>query len=466
MAWTLRLSAASLICAAVGICAALSVEGCAPITSPKLTVDCSPFEGIYRASQTGPQFTALPSGASSLTTDASLAGLETLAGEGNAVNAPRATENILVLSGGAQWGAYGSGFINGFYGPGSRRSADEPTLGQFTRITGISTGAMMTTYTWAAVLWDRLHPGEAGNPFLENLHKIYTYTDKDLFTAKQPKIGYVLFSNGFDDPAGLLEKKVDDGATDTWPLLKGDDETQVSVGAVNALDGQFRTFDLVKMVKADTANAHACYGASILASSAIPLAFPPRFIDGDPYVDGGVEFLVYLDNIFESLNGKLADSQPHTINIRVIVNGNQSPNDPGHDVQQALACDATVVSRPPNCVAISNSLLGSVSNFGGDPKGLIFRVTQDIILYQIKKDSVYRIYEDWRELLAQHPNVKGTFKVTWIPNDQLADPSQFGVGSGPCQKTSTASFDLGFERCLYDIGRAKGQAAHWEIMKP
>jgi hypothetical protein len=60
------------------------------------------------------------------------------------------------------------------------------------------------------------------------------------------------------------------------------------VAAVDADSGMLEYFDLVGIAR-DTANPERrrCYAAAILASAAIPAAFPPVFINDRMYIDGG-----------------------------------------------------------------------------------------------------------------------------------------------------------------------------------
>ena len=150
-----------------------------------------------------------------------------------------------------------------------------------------------------------------------------------------------------------------------------------------------------------------------------------------------------------------------TVNIRVIVNGNQSPNDPGAlGAAQAAACDD--VEDPghiAHCAPVANTLLGSFLG-GSGGKGIILRVTQDIMVHQTKIDSVYKLYHDWRDL-----GMTGTFKYTYVSNKELATPPADAHLPGACQPTSkTLNFDPAFQSCLFAIGRAKGAARDWTFV--
>ncbi len=85
----------------------------------------------------------------------------------------------LTLSTGGEEGAYGAGFLNGWLASGTRP--------EFSVITGVSTGALMATYTFA------------GPQFAEELHQVYTtISATDIFEVATT-------------PESLV---------DTWPLAK------------------------------------------------------------------------------------------------------------------------------------------------------------------------------------------------------------------------------------------------------
>ena len=373
------------------------------------------------------------------------------------------TVNLLVLSGGGQWGAYGSGFLNGLYGgpsdppPAGPASSPEIALGDYNDITGISTGAIMTLDVWSAVIHARRGQADAARAALADLKTAYSYADPQLFKTENTLI-YALFSNGLLDPKGRLEKLLTDKIAQETPLYETDPETQVEVGAVNLTNGNFYSFQLPEVVKA---HASSCFPEILLASAAIPLAFPPRFMDGEPYADGGIRYLLYADRFARNVMAEARSSRrPITLNIRMIINGNQSTNDPGQDAAAAVACDASAPGQASRCPPIANSLLGSFAGMSAG-EGLVPRVAQDVMPGQIKLDSVFRLYTRWREL-----GLPGTFKFTYVSNEELAHPPVGAGLSGPCQAppgTTSKHFNPPFEACLFAIGRYKGAAGLWDF---
>jgi hypothetical protein len=373
------------------------------------------------------------------------------------------TVNLLLMSGGGQWGAYGSGFLNGLYGGPTGKPTSGPAsppeiaLGDYNDITGVSTGAIMTLAVWSAVIHARRGQADAARAALADLKTAYSYADPQLFRTENTLI-YALFSNGLLDPKGRLERLLKDKIAEETPLFETDPDTQVEVGAVNLTNGNFYSFQLPEVVKAHASN---CFSEILLASSAIPLAFPPRFMDGEPYADGGIRYLLYADRFARNVMAESRSSRrPITLNIRMIINGNQSANDPGQDAAAAVDCDASAPGHASRCPPIANSLLGSFAGMGSG-EGLVPRVAQDVMPGQIRLDSVYRLYTRWREL-----GLPGSFKFTYVSNEELANPPAGAGLSSPCQAppgTTSEHFNPPFEACLFAIGRYKGAAGQWDF---
>ncbi len=443
---------------------ALLTGGCAHVLTAPPGPSCAPFMTAY----TPPPFPRAPAEARRATAldevldrkaarrAAAMAAPASASPSSSPAPAPL-TLDVLVLSGGGSYGAYGAGFLTGLYGAGGSTPPDAATaLKDYDFISGVSTGAIMTTYVWAAAVEARAGVDPAANRGLKDLTTLYDVSDKDLFRAQSPVLA-LLFSNGVYDPKGLLESRVRDAVRAYAPLLRTDTTTdRVEVGAVNATNGRFYSFDLKGLADAPGPEGLACYSEAILASAAIPLAFPPRFIDGYPYYDGGVRFLAYFDDMLRALRRR-PDRRDIMLNVTLIVNGSQSANEAGDDAAAAQACDsASLADTSRACPPIANTLIGSLSGGGG--KGLIPRTVEDIMVQQLKVDAVSRIYEDWKT-----SGYAGNFRYTFIPNSELAAPPPGAGLSGACQapKGSTAQFDPAFMKCLFAIGRSNGASGTW-----
>jgi hypothetical protein len=71
------------------------------------------------------------------------------------------------------------------------------------------------------------------------------------------------------------------------------------LGVVDLDSGRFLRIDMVKLARQLTPQSRrdACYRGVVSASSAIPIAFPPRFIDGMMLTDGGARRHLFLTDV-------------------------------------------------------------------------------------------------------------------------------------------------------------------------
>jgi predicted acylesterase/phospholipase RssA len=441
--------------APLGMAALLA--GCAsPLTTPPGVQGCAGYMTAYKPSAFEPDPAVLTPQAVAPATALERVLARKLAAAPPPGQKPLAI-NVLVLSGGAQWGAYGAGFLNGLYGK-TPAPAGEIPLGDYDFVSGISTGAIMATEAWLAIIYAR---DSAGGPNygLQQLSSLYQVSDAQLFTAKNP-LASIIFSNGASDPAGL-ESIVRQRVKAYVPILRSDTAPdQIEVGAVNVRDSNLYSFDLKAMARADDPRALDCYSSAVLASSAIPLAFPPRYIDGYPYFDGGVRYLAYFDDVLLRLK---QSGRNVALNLVLIVNGNQSANDPGGSADlargaaEAADCDrSTLANAATVCPAVANTMLGSMVP-GQKGKGLVPRTVEDIMVQQTKIDSVFRLYTDWKA-----SGLPGTFRYTYIPNWRLAAPPAGAGLPGPCQPSNTTDrFNQPFMSCLFKIGAYQGANGQW-----
>ncbi len=223
--------------------------------------------------------------------------------------------DILVLSGGGAWGAYGAGFLTGW-------SARDPALGkprpQFDIVTGVSTGAIIAPFAMLGPDYDstlvQAYRGKGGDALFEH-RSILTFP----------------FWTSLNDPAPLeagLDRTLDDHAI----AQLGDayrNGRSLWAGAVNFDSGKFTEFDLTKLA-ADlpAAEARSEIVDRLMAASAIPGFFPPRFIHGCMYMDGGVRQNLFAAEIGGAIDAAVAahgSLPPSDVNIYVVVNGTMAP---------------------------------------------------------------------------------------------------------------------------------------------
>jgi Patatin-like phospholipase len=212
--------------------------------------------------------------------------------------APPPTYDILVLSAGGQFGAYGSGFLAGW----GARTDLAPNRGDIDMVTGVSTGAMMATYAYLGASVD---PAVRATYDALLKEEYTTLRNENVFRKRQPF--ELLWANSIYDTAPL-RARIDQAITDALlqAVVAEHERSQrlLFVGAVNADSGRFEHFDLVTIARSPQPERLQCYRAAVLASAAIPAAFTPVFINNQMYVDGGARrHAFFLQQVEEALPG-------------------------------------------------------------------------------------------------------------------------------------------------------------------
>jgi len=403
--------------------AALALAGCVsrPLTSPP-GIACGPLLPLHE-----PIDPTSPTPAMSLIDD--IVAVKRAAAPGQPI-----TVSMLVMSGGGKYGAFGAGFLAGW----SQAEREERLVPirreEIDIVTGISTGALLASY--AAV--GNLGPGQGGSDEMrraadEDAKLAYQVSDQDLF-RKQGIIAAVT-SNGLADPSGLLATRVGQMAAKYRPLVAAlPADHKVLIGAANLTNGKFYVADLREVAQQGDA-ANACYAEWLLASAAVPAQFPPRYIDGYGYVDGGVRFGAFLGDGVQRVvrrtrtSGDALENAQVRVNLIALFNNPLTANNPARDPAAALACDrSTLADAHQLCPERGNSLLDIVTRSAGD-----------IMTHQLFLDSVYRLQ---RELEAA--GVLGLSKFIYAPPERIAAKG--------CRATTDDAFDRGYMDCLYGLG--------------
>ena len=273
--------------------------------------------------------------------------------------------SLLFLSGGSQKGAFGAGFLKGW----SERPGGLP---RFDLVTGVSAGAILST---AAFIGD-------GTGAAEQFSRIERETDVLKPFAKRNSKGD--FSLG-----GYASIAKRGAVADLAPMrarlvayLKGTREgaavsriqearneaiggRDLYVGAVDLDSGQFVAFDLGEYLRtrqALTDTVVDCYANAVLASSSVPMAALPVFIDGRIYVDGGARNGLFGMQLIDQLYRVAAarDASAVAPNLYLLVNGTQEIDpDCGAYRKQKLAPAGPSQAQDAFC-----------RNVVGDPKAI------------------------------------------------------------------------------------------------
>jgi hypothetical protein len=235
--------------------------------------------------------------------------------------APPQSHDVLVLSGGGAFGAFGAGFLSGW------GSVTDPELArpQFDRVAGISTGALIAPYafigtpaSYETLVAEYENPGENWVrrrglvPILPGNVSLYDVSELRRHIRGAVKPDFV---------AGLAE-----GAEEDRVLV---------VGATNVDYGIFRVWDAARIARDAPGDEAAEEIARVLsASSAIPGAFPPVEIDDLLFVDGAAAMQVVggMDDrswLYEPRGGAGESWQaeaPVRVRVWIIVNQKLRPD--------------------------------------------------------------------------------------------------------------------------------------------
>jgi hypothetical protein len=196
---------------------------------------------------------------------------------------PMPPATFLAVSGGGDSGAFGAGLLNGWTAAGDRP--------QFKLVTGVSTGALIAPFAFAGTDYD------------ESLKRFYTTVSPQDISKKRSLLA-ALTSDALGDNAPLwllLEKEVDQRLMDA--IAAGYEQGRLLLVATVDLDArQSVLWNMTKIAASRDPKALPLFRAIMIASAAIPGAFPPVMIDvevdGRPHqemhVDGGTMSQVFI----------------------------------------------------------------------------------------------------------------------------------------------------------------------------
>jgi predicted acylesterase/phospholipase RssA len=193
-----------------------------------------------------------------------------------------ATTNVLSISGGGDYGAFGAGIMYGWSQSGSRP--------EFNLVTGISAGALIAPFAFLGPGYDN-----------ELKRAFTTVSARDIYVTRWLSF---LWSDAFADttPLALLIKRFY-----TQDILQATAKAygqgrRLYIGTTNLDADRLIIWNMGAIAASGHPRALELFQQVILASSSIPGAFPPVFfeveIDGVSYdemhVDGGVKAQLFL----------------------------------------------------------------------------------------------------------------------------------------------------------------------------
>jgi len=181
--------------------------------------------------------------------------------------------DMLVLSGGGDFGAFGAGFLEGW------GQVSDPTMRrpQFDAVFGTSTGALLAPLAYVGTD-DALKVGT----------DLYSDPPADL-VEPNGLLPIVPWNESLAKPTGLrrtLEQQLDADMLKQLREAMAQDRV-LACAATNADFGTFRPLNLLENAGQDDATFRQSIVERLLASSAIPAVFPPIEMNGSLFVDGG-----------------------------------------------------------------------------------------------------------------------------------------------------------------------------------
>lgn len=188
--------------------------------------------------------------------------------------------DVLLLSSGGQWGAFSAGFLNGW-----SENIAEPRPNRFEAVTGVSTGALQAPFAFAGKAYD------------DRLTRLYRGVSERQVLRRRGGIELIRAPSIWD-PSPLEASVRRELTPELIDLIAREAEARsLLVGAVNLQSGFFQAFDLTAMAQSRAPQTADCLREGLMASAAIPIAFPPRQIDGALHVDGAARQGLFLQSL-------------------------------------------------------------------------------------------------------------------------------------------------------------------------
>lgn len=223
--------------------------------------------------------------------------------------------NVVTLSAGGQWGAFGAGFLEGW-------SANPRTpRPRFDVVTGVSAGAILAPVAFAGPEFDpilRFYRGLSAEGVSRARALPALLAAPSIRTAAPLR----RFLSGALSPALVAAIGARHAAGD-----------QLLIGATNIDTTEAAIFDLGAVAEAGAPNAADCMVEGMLASAAIPGVLPPRHINGALYADGGLREQVFFRAV-DTARARVAreTGRPVRVEAYLIVNGAlRAPEGPAPD---------------------------------------------------------------------------------------------------------------------------------------
>ncbi len=298
---------------------------------------------------------------------------------------PAPTYDVLMISGGGDYGAFGAGFLDGW------ASVEGPwEKPDFDVVTGVSTGALIAPFAFI---------GDEDS--ISRIDELYRTPKRDWVSLRGP-LFFLPGQQSFMSISGLerdIRSQIDMDVIRR--IAERSREGRVlAIGTTNLDLGLLRAWRLsIESERAVETGDPSRVHAILLASSAIPAVFPPVVIDDALYVDGGTTSNLLIPSdartpraAFDLLKRRFPNAKMPRIRYWVIVNNQLGA------VPRVIEPSWPSITEASIATAIRSSTIGAMRLL--ELQVRYMRETSDI-------DAEFRfvaIPEDWR------PPVEGIFE--------------------------------------------------------
>jgi hypothetical protein len=378
---------------------------------------------------------------------------------------------LLALSGGSLHGAFGAGFMDGW-----RRSSPGQRLPEFDVVTGISTGSILATFAFlgdterAVTRYAISNESQLLTPIARNRRDGSMSPFELLRVARRGAVA---------DLAPLREVLLQEVSPEVIRAVAqaNADHRKLYVGAVDMDSGQASAFDLTQMASdyvaagppgapetLDQLRMRACYVDAIIASSSAPLAAVPVFIDNGMFVDGGMRFGMFADDVIQGAS-RAAKASGQPSQFYVIANGDlEIPAVCGRE-QEAM-CEA----NPPTGLATDPRSSWSLLNLALRSEQVlvnqVYRFSADRIILEQKYGNLVWFTRIDRPALNGHLFAMDSAALATLPPDQAHPDGRHSCSEWKDEDERTMhpiQFYPRYMHCLIDYGRRRGEADGWDI---
>lgn len=305
-----------------------------------------------------------------------------------------ATLDIVAISGGGDWGAFASGFLIGW-----GKVQGEFKRPDFDAVTGVSTGALISPFAYVGT-----------DDAFRKVEHFYRNPKPDWVSMRWPFF-FGPWNSSFATIPGLRRDLT--GVIDrdfAAQMAERSEEGKLLMVAASNLDRSRQRFWYMGplAVEAAATGDMEQIHKRLLASSAIPVVFPPVEIDGFLYADGGVTANVLLrldphnpNGFFQTWKKRFPDKKLPTVRFWIIINNQIHP--PAGPVQQKW----THVMTPALAMSIRSGTMAEIRWLSAEAMYVNAEFGADI---QVRTVA---IPNDWR------PPVEGQFQAKTM--NALAD---------------------------------------------